>query len=134
MAKEYYILIDGQKVVVTEEVYREYMRAEWRESKQSKVRAAKECSYEYMADHGIETEAVTEQESVDELVADKLMLEELHAALAELTDDERSLINALFFDEKSERTVAAEQGVQRNTIVYHKNKILDKLRNILKKF
>ena len=33
-----------------------------------------------------------------------------------------------------ERKVAAERGVQRNTIVYHRNKILDKLRKILENF
>ena len=37
MKKEYYIkLNDGQVVPVTEEVYREYKRPQWREAKQKK--------------------------------------------------------------------------------------------------
>lgn len=135
MCKEYYyITIDGEQIPVTKEVYYTYKRAEWRESKQKQVRAEREGSYDYMAEHGAESEAVMEQELVEDIVADKLLLDELYAALAELTNYERNLINALFFDGKSERTIAAEQGVQRNTIVYHKNKIISKLRNILKKF
>ena len=43
MKKEYYIkLSDGQVVPVTEEVYREYKRPQWREAKQKKVRQMRE--------------------------------------------------------------------------------------------
>ena len=75
---------------------------------------------------------IADKSLVDEIVADKLLLDELYAALDELSDDERSLIDALYFEEKSERTAAFERGVQRNTVVYHRNKILDKLRKILR--
>ncbi len=46
MKKEYYIkLSDGQVVPVTEEVYREYKRPQWREAKQKKVRQMRDFSF-----------------------------------------------------------------------------------------
>ena len=133
MSKDRYIWLDGVKVSVTEEVYRTKIRAEWREAKQNEVRKQRESSLDFMCEHDFDGQACGNQPSVDEIVAEKLLLDELYAALDELTDDERSLIDALFFDEKSERTVASERGVKRNTVVYHRNKILGKLKNILGK-
>ena len=60
------------------------------------------------------------------------MLEMLLAALAELTDDERSLIDSLFYQEKSEREIAGEIGISSITVHKRKHKILSKLRGILK--
>lgn len=55
MKKEYYIkLSDGQIIPVTEEVYREYKRPQWRETKQKKVRQMREFSLEYMIENGME--------------------------------------------------------------------------------
>jgi DNA-directed RNA polymerase specialized sigma subunit len=50
-----------------------------------------------------------------------------------LTDDERFLIDELFYQEKPERMVAKETGVSQNTVNYHKNRILEKLRRLLEK-
>ncbi len=134
MNKEWYIWLDGIKVPVSEEVYRTYKRAEWREEKQDAVRKDRECSFDYMTEHDFDGQAVSEQELVDEIVSDKLLLDELYAALAELTDDERSLIDELYFKEKSERELSKDIGVPQTTINYQKNKILEwlkkKLRNL----
>jgi RNA polymerase sigma factor (sigma-70 family) len=68
---------------------------------------------------------------VSEIVEDKLLLETLYAALAELADDERELINALFFDEKSEREVADGYGISKQAVNKRKNVILAKLKKLL---
>ena len=129
MSRDRYIFLNGEKIFVTEEVYRAYYRPVWREIKQKEVRKRREYSLDALADAGFEI--ASDEVLVDEIVADKLLLDELYAALDELTDDELKLIYATFFKEKSERAIASERDVQRNTVVYHKNKILDKLRKIL---
>jgi RNA polymerase sigma factor (sigma-70 family) len=131
-SKNYFIVIDGEKVPVSEEVYRAFKRPAWTERKRRQIRAEHERSLEAFAEDGFDIPS--DDALVDEIVADKLLLDMLMSALDKLTDDERDLIDALFFEDKSERTVAAERGVQRNTIVYHKNKILAKLRQILENF
>ena len=132
MGKDWYIWLDGIKVPVSEDVYRISKRAEWREDKRQAVRRKKECSYEFMCDHDLDGQVLTDQVLVDELVADRCLLDELYAALAELTDDERSLVDALYRQEKSEREVARNIGI--SSIAVHKRKVnaLEKLRRRMK--
>ena len=129
MDKEYFIVIDGKKVPVSEEVYRAFKRPAWTERKRRQVRAEQERSLEQFAEDGFDVP--DESALVDEIVEDKLMLDMLFAALAELTDDERGLIDALFFDEKSEREVAREVGISQPAIHKRRNRILEKLKNLL---
>ena len=153
MEKEFYIFINGEKLSVDEEVYRAYYQPEWaekkRKSREQRCRNAdgSRCngnchncvsesdngvlSLDLLAEDGYEP---ADETDIQEIVADKLLMDELHKALAELTEDERALIDALFFQEKSERTVAAERHVQQNTITYHKKKILNKLKMNIKQF
>jgi RNA polymerase sigma factor (sigma-70 family) len=129
MSKDRYIWLDGVKVPVTEEVYRAYYRPFWREAKQKEVRDDNEYSLDALEDTGFE--AVSQEALVDEIVADKLLLNELYAALAELTDNERSLIDALYYQEKSERDVAAEISLSQKAVNKRRHRILDKLRDLM---
>jgi len=65
---------------------------------------------------------------VNEALEDKLLLEILIEALDELTDDERKLIDELFFNNKSERRLSKESGIAQKTINNRKRAILRKLR------
>ena len=132
MKKEYYIkLSDGQVVPVTEEVYREYKRPQWREAKQKKVRQMREFSLEYMTENGMEHIYSENQKLVEDIAEDNLMLEILMKALETLTDDERSLINELYFNEKSERRVSKSIGVPQRTINSRRQAIIKKLKKIM---
>ena len=129
MKKEYYITIDGKNVPVTEEIYRAFKRPVWKERKRRKIRSEKERSLEaFMADG---FDIPSEQTLVDELVEDKLLLDMLFNALLELTDDERDLINALFYEEKSERQLSKDTGVPHPTIHSRKVSVLQKLKRLL---
>ena len=129
MNKDYYILIDGEKVSVSEEVYRAFKRPAWAERKRRQVRADHELSLEAFAEDGFELPSG--DPLVDEIVADKILLDMLMSALDELAADERGLIDALYFDGKSERDVATEIGVPQTTLNYRKNKILKWLKEKL---
>ena len=133
MSKDYYIWLDGMEIPVSEEVYRVYKRAEWREEKQRDVRSERESSFEFMCENDFDGQAVADQMLVDEIVADKLLPDELYAALAELADDEQSLINALFYQDKSERDISKETGVPQKTINNRKQSILKKLKKLFSK-
>ena len=129
MKKEYYIkLSDGQVVPVTEEVYREYKRPQWREAKQKKVRQMREFSLEYMTENGMEHIYSDNQKLVEEIAEDNLMLEMLMKVLETLTDYERSLINELYFNEKSEREVAKTMNIPHQTVHWQKGKTIKKLK------
>ena len=72
-----------------------------------------------------------EQESVESVVLQKLEVDRLHTALSLLTPEERALIQALFFEEKTERQYADELGVYRNAVHVRKMKVLKKLKSLL---
>ena len=132
MKKEYYIkLSDGQVVPVTEEVYREYKRPQWREAKQNKVRQMREFSLEYMIENGMEHIYSDNQKLVEENAEDNLMLEMLMKALETITDDERSLINELYFNEKSERDFAKKIGISNVAVNKKHHHVLEKIKKLL---
>jgi RNA polymerase sigma factor (sigma-70 family) len=130
MAKEYFVVIDGERVPVSEEVYRAFKRPLWTERKRRQVRAEHERSLDAFIEDGLEIPS--EQVLVEDIVEDKLLLEMLFEALAELTEDERSLIDALFFDEKSENELATEEGISQQAVSKRKNRILAKLKYLLR--
>ena len=132
MKKEYYIKPnDGQVVPVTEEVYREYKRPQWREAKQKKVRQMQEFSLEYMTENGMEHIYSDNQKLVEEIAEDNLMLEMLMKALETLTDDECFLIKDIYFNHYSEQKISRNYNVSQQAIHKRKMKILKKLKKIL---
>jgi len=132
MKKEFYIkLKDGTIVPVSEEIYREYKRPEWRESYRRRTCAVREISYEYIAEQGCELNAVSAQKLTEDTVVDKIMIELLMNALATLTDGERRIIDILYFKEKTERETAAITNISQQTVHWKKCKILLKLKKLL---
>ena len=127
MDKEYFIELNGRQIPVSKEVYYAFKRPAWKERKRSQVRAEKELSLEAFADAGFEIPSG--EALVDEIVEDKLLLDMLSKALSELTEEERVLIDELFFNDKSEREIAREIGVSQPAIHKRRNRILEKLKN-----
>ena len=61
-------------------------------------------------------------------------MEDVYEALSFLSEKEQSLIDLLFFCTLSEREAALLKGVSQNAIHKQKQRILKKLRNILRNF
>src|SRR5690554_2017215 len=132
MGTQYHIKLNGELIPVTEEVYRAYQQPKWREKKQAEVRAQKEVSLDAMLETGYSGHLDSRQALVDEIVADKLLLDELLKALAELNEDERFLIDELFYKEKTEREIADSSNISHQAVHKKKNRILAKLEKLLK--
>ena len=87
---------------------------------------SREDSLERLA--GQEVQFAGEAESVEETVLRKLQYEQLHKALSLLPDDERELIDRLFFQGQTEREAAEHMGIHKR-----KNRILKKLKKFFEK-
>ena len=74
---------------------------------------------------------VDEAVDVAETVVHAVMVDRLKAALPLLSDSERVLVNAIFFDELSEREVGLQLGITQSVVNKRKSKILAKLRKIM---
>ena len=74
---------------------------------------------------------VDEAVDVAETVVHAVMVDRLKAALPLLSDSEQTLIQAIFFEELSEREVGLRLGVTQSVVNKRKAKILAKLRKII---
>ena len=141
------IWIRGQFVEVTDEVYRAYMQGDrkmryfendlkterfvlGKEGQVVQIIPSREDSLDRLVDENAQ-QFSDEQESVESVVLHKLEVDRLHTALSLLAPEERALIQALFFEEKTERQYADELGVYRNAVHVRKMKVLKKLRALL---
>lgn len=130
MSKTFYILIKGERISVPEDVYYAYKRPEWREAKRREVRADRERSLEGFGEEGFNISSG--DRLVEEIVVDKFLLELLMSELNKLAIDDRSLIDALFFEEKSEREIARALGISQPAVHKWRDSILVIIRNKLK--
>lgn len=157
-----FIEFDGQQIPVTEKVYQAYKRPAWAERKRKEresrcidekgkrctkscrtcdlVRAEKGLSPLERTSNVLSLDKLTENgfevsDAVDfaELLADKLLLEELFAALEELDSDNRRIMS-LFGIGKSEREIAADIGLSQKAINKRKTKLFAQLKERLKNF
>lgn len=127
--REYYIkLQDGLKVTVSEEIYHEYYRAWWREKNRKRACTKKECPYEVLSQLNSDIICLSSEQLVEDIVEDKLLLETLMEALYALNADELSLINALYYEDKTESEFASEIGISQQAINKRKTKLLDKIK------
>ena len=83
----------------------------------------REDSLEQLADQ--EMQFAGESESVEETVLRRLWYAQLHKVISLLSDDERELVDRLFFQGQTEWEAAAEMGIYRNAVHKRKNRILD---------
>lgn len=127
--RDFFIAINGRTVPVSEAVYFAYKRPVWRERKRRQVRTDREQSLDALLD--LDLEPTDPNPLVEDIVADRMTLDVLYHAMSCLSEKERSMIQALFYDGKSERAVADETGVPQKTINNRKKHLLDKLRKIL---
>lgn len=150
---QFFIEIEDQKVPVTEEVYQAYMRPLWAEQKRSERerrcrdengnRCTKDCSNCSKQRSGTPYSLDSFQEDfefepadkidVEELVADKLLLDELFDILNELDPSSRRIIE-LFSIGLPEREIAAKTGLSQKAVNKRKQKLFTYLREKLKNF
>jgi DNA-directed RNA polymerase specialized sigma24 family protein len=150
-----YIEIDGQQIPVTEEVYRAYKRPAWAEHKRMERKkrcvisdgrgGSKRCTDDcskcdkqrtgsvLSLDKFAQEKGFEPADTVDiaELIADKLLYEELDRVLEELDPDNRRIME-LFSIGMSEREIAADIGLSQKAINKRKTMLFAQLRERLK--
>jgi RNA polymerase sigma factor (sigma-70 family) len=134
--RRYYIPIDGKLYETNEIVYKTYYSMDRRE-RYLEERDIKE-GLKTFTDLDIGTyrpEEMISDKTVDieEEITNKIMIEAVLEAITNLDEEEKWLIQELFFYGKSERVLAKEFGVARTSIQSRKYKILKKIKKIMEK-
>ena len=145
--EKYIIVISGEAIEVTPEVYDVYYRAERKErhfmhelkagrSRIDKVTGEKiflpslEDSYDRLVEASLQFGNYTYD--LEEEVLSNLMIERLKQAIAALSVDEAELIRKLYYEEVSEVKLAEMLGIPRTTLRDKKMRILEKLHKMLR--
>lgn len=130
--KTYYLYVKGQKVEVSEEIYRAYVQPE-RKQRMREYRAKdgiSVTSIEGLSQKGFEIEDET-QDFVSALIESEEHSEELsklHAAIEQLSERDRQVVQLYFFEGKTHQEIAAVLGLARTTVTELIARILVRLK------
>ena len=141
--KDFYLYIDGQNVKVSEEIYRVYKSAEEKEryfmkrlkkgrfvmdpeGREGIYVPGREKAFEKLLDE--EWEFADQGMSVEDIVEKASLIKELETAMRTLSEDERVLIEEIFYLERTEREVCDALHMAKTTLNRRKQAILRKLK------
>lgn len=132
----YKIKVYGVLVDVTEEIYFAYYQME----RHVKHLTEKDAFHGVVLYSELDTDETLGEEVLPDLQSDSvedktihtLMCEKLRQCMEQLSPDERDLISALYFEEKSEREYSVQTGIPPMTIHDRKVRILKKLKKLMK--
>ena len=126
---------EGEVILeVSEDNYRKHCQHERKEKYYTeRSRKNKDFSYDMLTtdDFNGEDILVSPDESIEDSVEHKMMLEKLRECMLDLSDQEKNLIEALFCFGMSETSYAAICGVSQKMISIRKTEILTKLRKMM---
>lgn len=121
---------------VSEEVYREYMRAEWREEKNAASFFEHEIQFsQLIGGNDGAFENFREFVVAGDPTADRaIMIADIEAmlkAIKQLDEEDKELIKMLFYDNLTERECAEHYGINQKNINKKKRRILFKLYKLI---
>lgn len=130
--KTFYIPVDGKYYETTEEIYKVYYRMDRRERyleerdlKKGLLNFSALDNDKYKAEDMIPDQSI----DIEDEITNKIMIEAVLDAITTLEEEEKWLIQELFFYGKSEVVVAKENGIARTTLQSRKYKLLEKSKN-----
>ncbi len=149
----YTITVDGESVKVSEEIFTAYASSarqlEYIENDLKRNRVQQDADGKAVRDTDGKPILLPEREvSLDKLIdedwdftssgplpedafLERFWIEALHKGISLLDDDERELIEALFFKHMTIRAYAKQTGMSKSRVERYQQKIIAKLRNFL---
>lgn len=134
MEKEYFLLVNGKKVKVNKEIYKAYWQEKNHENYLKKLNRKKLSFIEFNDDKNRLENIADENVDIEKIVQTHIMIEELKKAISNLNEDEKEIIQKLYYDEETLRLVAKNKNISHSALIKIRNKILKKLKKLLKDF
>ena len=136
MAKEYYLYVRGQKVKVSEDIYKVYWREREHEKYLEQVDKKNHLLFFSSLDHdgNFVDNLADESVDVEKIIETQILIETVRKAMSRLNDEERDIIERLYFNDETLSSVARSKKVSYQAIQWRKNNILKKLKVLLKEF
>jgi len=125
-----YIYVRGKKIYVPDEVYKVYKKQLNHEAYLNRL-DRKNRVYG-LEDYKIDLNSIADENvDIEKIIETKMRIEDLYKALEKLNEEEKKVIDSLYFKEMTIRDLAKEQQVSSKKIFSFRNKILKKLKEML---
>lgn len=136
MPKEYYLYVNGQRVKVSEQIYKVYWREKEHEKYLEQVDKKNHLLFFSSLDHdgNFVDNLADESVDVEKIIETRILIETVRKAMSRLNDEERDIIERLYFNDETLSSVARSKKVSYQAIQWRKNNILKKLKVLLKEF
>lgn len=136
MPKEYYLYVNGQRVKVSEQIYKVYWREKEHEKYLEQVDKKNHLLFFSLLDHdgNFVDNLADESVDVEKIIETQILIETVRKAMSRLNDEERDIIERLYFNDETLSSVARSKKVSYQAIQWRKNNILKKLKVLLKEF
>lgn len=131
--KEYYIYVKGKALSVNEEVYKTY----WKIIEHEKYLQKKDWKYGVIPFSSLDHDGhfidniVDESVDAEKIVETQMMIEAVRSAITRLNAEERDIIERLYFNDETVRSVAKLKSITHPALIKRRNKILEKLKKFI---
>lgn len=126
-----YIYVNGEKIYVSDEIYKVYKKQKNREEYLRRL-DVEFLDFSFAENYSIE-DIEDNRINVEKIVETKLLIVQLQKAMETLSDDEREIFKRIYFDYESLRKVAKSRNVSHPSLIKKRDQILKKLREIIGK-
>ena len=130
-ASKRFVPLHGMLLEVSSEDYHEFYR-NTRRQKYIAEESSRAGAFSYNA---LDTENTKGEDvivdpslPIDDLLSDKLLIEDMLLCFGQLSDDDRTLLTALYFEGKSENAVANELGITQQAVNKRRQKAIRTLK------
>lgn len=133
MDKKYYIFVGDEKIKVDQEVYKSYWQITNRErylerlDRQNKLLFFSDLSTEY----SFEDTIADENYDLEKIVETKMLIDKVREAIDSLNDEEREVIERLYYQDESTRIAAKSLNLNKTSLIRKRDRILAKLKKML---
>ena len=133
MSKEYYLYVNGQRVKVSEQIYKVYWREKEHEKYLEQVDKKNHLLFFSSLDHDghFADSIIDESVDVEKIVETQMMIEAVRNAISRLNAEEKDIIERLYFHDETLSSIARKKNVSYQAIQWRKNSILKKLKLLL---
>ena len=119
MPKEYYLYVNGQRVKVSEQIYKVYWREKEHEKYLEQVDKKNHLHFfsSFDPDGHFVDNIADESVNVEKIVETQMMIETVRSAISRLNAEERDIIERLYFNDETVRSVAKLKNITHPALI-----------------
>lgn len=133
MEKEYFIYLNNEKIRVSEKIYKVYWKEKEHEKYLRQVDKKNHLLFFSSLDHDghFEDNIIDRSVDIEKIVEKQIMIEAVRNAISRLNAEERDIIERLFFNDETVRSVAKLKKITHPALIKRRNKILEKMKKYI---